>query len=88
MTKGLVTIDRKAARAIAEELFALMSEEMGKIKPADIVPDEYFNVKQAAEFLGWSVHTVRHKKDEIPHSKVGGSLRFSRKDLVKYIRQE
>ena len=62
MTKGLVTIDRKAARAIAEELFALMSEEMGKIKPADIVPDEYFNVKQAAEFLGWSVHTVRHKK--------------------------
>ena len=88
MTKGLVTIDRKAARAIAEELFALMSEEMGKIKPADIVPDEYFNVRQAVEFLAWSLDTARHKKDEIPHSKVGGSLRFSRKDLVKYIRQE
>ena len=34
MTKGLVTIDRRAARAIAEELFALMSGEMRKINPA------------------------------------------------------
>lgn len=88
MTKGLVTIDRRAARAIAEELFALMSGEIRKINPDDIVPDEYLTVREAAEFLGWSVGTIYHRKDMIPHCKVGGSLRFSRKDLTRFIRRE
>lgn len=90
MPKGLVTIDQKAARSIAIELFALMRKELMRIDVAAIMPDEYLNLKEAAAFLGCSETTLykKAKKGEVPGAKAGGSWRFPRRDLEKYMRRE
>lgn len=50
---------------------------------------EVLTVEQAAEFLGFSPYTVREKArlGEIPGRKVGREWRFSREQLLEWIRE-
>lgn len=49
--------------------------------------DELFTVAEVAEFLKISVAGVRRLQQgrHIPFHKVGGSVRFSKSDLVSYL---
>ena len=54
----------------------------------EAVTREVLNVDQAAEFLGFSAYTVREKarSGEIPGRKVGREWRFSREQLLDWLR--
>ena len=54
----------------------------------EAVTREVLNVDQAAEFLGFSAYTVREKAraGEIPGRKVGREWRFSREQLLEWLR--
>src|SRR5215216_6380871 len=54
----------------------------------EAVTREVLNVDQAAEFLGFSAYTVREKarSGEIPGRKVGREWRFSREQLLEWLR--
>lgn len=53
-------------------------------------PDEVFDAKAAAEFLGVSESHVRAltSRGEIPYSKVGGCARYLRSELESYLKGE
>lgn len=53
-------------------------------------PEEVFNAKAAAEFLGVSESHVRAltSRGEIPNSKVGGCARYLRSELESYLKGE
>lgn len=51
------------------------------------IKDETMGVAGAADFLNISPKTLYNKIGEIPHSKVGNKLIFSRKSLSEYIRR-
>lgn len=76
----MTPMTRNEARMIAEEFFKLC-------KKNDLLPqsDRYLNVREAAQMLGLSAKTVYNKLAEIPHTKVGGTLRFSERSLRQYI---
>lgn len=71
---------RREARMIAEELYILMQ------KDAQRVP-KYIGAKKAAEMLGWTVSTLYHHIDEIPHTGggKGSTLRFTEEGIHQYI---
>jgi excisionase family DNA binding protein len=69
---------RALAKMVAQEYYKLQQKN-------HLIKDTYLNTKQAAEMLGWSVRTLYNKADEIPHVKVGKSLRFSERRLREYI---
>ena len=47
---------------------------------------KYLNTDEACEFLGISRPTLyRLKKQGLPYFKLGGSLKFDKEDLVKWI---
>lgn len=55
--------------------------------------DETLNIEQASELLGKSkeqiyqwVHGSRHGANDFPFMKAGRSLRFSKKDLLKWMK--
>jgi excisionase family DNA binding protein len=50
--------------------------------------DELMNVQQAAEFLNYKVSTIRSKvhRKELPYSKIGNKVFFSKKRLLEHIR--
>lgn len=52
--------------------------------------DDLMNIDEAAEFLDFKKNTIYVKvcRGELPHFKQGGRLRFSRKDLEAWIREE
>lgn len=52
--------------------------------------DDLMNIDQAAEFLDFKKNTLYVKvcRGELPHFKQGSRLRFSRKDLEAWIREE
>ena len=52
--------------------------------------DELLNVRQAAAFMTISVPTMRRLQSErfVPFIKVGGSLRFLKRDLEAYITKQ
>jgi excisionase family DNA binding protein len=56
----------------------------------EAVTREVLNVDQAAEFLGFSAYTVREKArtGEIPGRKVGREWRFSRDQLLEWLRTD
>lgn len=66
------------AKQIAQEFYKLQQKNHD-------IKDNYMSAQQAADFLGWSVRTVYNKKDEIPHTKIGKTLRFSERRLREYI---
>jgi excisionase family DNA binding protein len=51
--------------------------------------DEIMDVHQAADFLNYKVSTMRTKvsRGELPYSKVGNRVYFSKKELLEKIRQ-
>lgn len=55
----------------------------------ETVTREVLNVDQAAEFLGFSAYTVREKArtGEIPGRKIGREWRFSREQLLEWLRE-
>ena len=69
---------RQDARIIAEELFKLLDREK-------VLPDRYLSTAEAANYLNMSVGTLYHRLDEVPHTKTGGTLRFSERALRKYV---
>lgn len=69
---------RQLAKYFAQEYYKLQQKNHD-------IKENYLNAKQAAEFLGWSIRTVYNKIDEIPHTKIGKSLRFSERRLREYI---
>lgn len=69
---------RQEAHIIAEEFFKLCEKNK-------VFPDRYMNVNEAAEFLRLQPSTLYKKLDEVPHTKTGGTLRFSERALRKYI---
>ena len=79
---------RTEARMVAEELFKLVRplvvEHLNSIT-AEVI-DETFSIKEAAKYLGCKEKTIYNKNKEIPHFKIGRSLRFSRLALDEYIR--
>lgn len=49
--------------------------------------DRLLTARQAGEYLGFAEGTVRNKasRDEIPHVKLGRSLRFRKSELDRWI---
>ncbi|MCI6671129.1 MAG: helix-turn-helix domain-containing protein [Prevotella sp.] len=72
---------RQDARMIAEELFAIMEKEQ-------VFDDKYIGASEAAEMLGIPLSTLYNQIADIPHAKVGKYLRFSKRELRKYINKK
>lgn len=65
---------REEARMIADELAKA-------IAPFN---EEFFSAKQLAEFLKVSESYIRHNK-ELPCVKIGGSIRYPKSKVVKFV---
>lgn len=78
---------RTEARMIAEEFYKLIKKDVKGFVQDAVVDgqDEYFNTKQAAEYLGVSESHIRHNIDFIPCTKVGGRYRFRKSKLSAYM---
>ena len=68
-----------------EALEKLIESNSGSPLPES---DEIFNVKQTAEFLDLAVATIYTdvNKRNIPHSRKGGRLYFSKQELTDWIK--
>lgn len=79
---------------IAEQVSALLQPEIDRMIKEAVnnakfsERDEWFDTKQAAAYLGWKRVTLYTKLDEVPCTKIGGTYRFSRKALDKYIKRK
>ena len=62
---------------------------MGESKGVNPMEKEVFNVKEAAEFLGFTEYSIREycKAGKIPAKKVGGEWRFFKPDLIAWLRE-
>jgi len=51
---------------------------------------KYWGVKEVAEYLGWDERTIYNKVSarEIPHYKVGGSLRFIKEEIDAWVQTQ
>lgn len=50
-------------------------------------PPRYLNIEEAADFVRIPLGTLRHKLDEIPHTKVGKRLVFTDRALTRYMQR-
>lgn len=50
--------------------------------------EEYLNAKQAAVFLGWKLQTLYNRIHDIPHTKNGKSLIFTKSALRKFMERK
>lgn|GEM_PF-5743393 len=50
--------------------------------------DVFFDVKQTADFLGYTINTVRRKSSsmELPNIRKGGKLYYLKADLIAYLK--
>lgn len=90
MVKGLRDLRRHEAKMIAEELFALMRNDIKKVTTAiaEAGQEEYLNLKDTAAFLSMSKSTLYKKKDDIGcYTKVGRQIRFSKSALIQSINE-
>lgn len=81
---------RHEAKMIAEELFALISNDVKKVTTAiaGAGQEEYLNLNDTAAFLSMSKSTLYKKKDDIGcYTKVGRQIRFSKSALIKSINE-
>lgn len=78
----LVIIQKEELQELIHKVVANAIEEAEKRKK---IKDK-MNISQAAEYLGISKSTVNRKKDEgeIPFSKIGGRVVYSKKELDKW----
>ena len=66
---------RKLAKYIADEI-----ENRQKL-----LDDTIIGVEEASAILGYKKKTIYNKINEIPHHKVGGSIRFFKSELLSYV---
>lgn len=55
---------------------------------ATVETEEYLNAKQAAVFLGWKLQTLYNRIHDIPHTKNGKSLIFTKSALRKFMERK
>ena len=76
---------RSEARLIAEELYNLIGKNM-KTYISECIKynsDEYLNTEEASTMIGISVKTLRRRKDEFPHVKIGKRIMFSKNGIIE-----
>ena len=73
-------MNRADARLVAEELYKIMRKE-------GLVDDKVIGAEEVAEILGCSTETIYRKSTDIPHTKVGKTLRFFKSDIIKMLRR-
>ena len=75
---------------VARELHRLMRSDIEKHIKESIVQvyDQPMGINEAAAYLNLKPKTVYNKIREIPHKKVGKSLRFTRSELDSYMNNE
>lgn len=71
-------LTRRDARMIAEELYRLMSPQQPKSS------GRMLSTREAARFLGYSLSTIYHNLERIPHVRIGRSIRFPEEELREY----
>jgi excisionase family DNA binding protein len=66
-------------------IYSIVTNALEEVENRKKTKDK-MNINQAAEYLGISVSTVNRKKDEgeIPFSKIGGRVVYSKKELDKW----
>jgi hypothetical protein len=79
-------MNRSDAKMIAEELHKFIRNDVRKAvtEMATAETEEYLNAKQAAVFLGWKLQTLYNRIHDIPHTKNGKSLIFTKSALRKF----
>ena len=83
-------MNRSDARMIAEELHKFIRNDVRKAvtEMATVETEEYLNAKQAAVFLGWKLQTLYNRIHDIPHTKNGKSLIFTKSALRKFMERK
>lgn len=83
-------INRSEAKMIAEELHKFIRNDVRKAvtEMATAETEEYLNAKQAAVFLGWKLQTLYNRIHDIPHTKNGKSLIFTKSALRKFMERK
>ena len=83
-------MNRSDARMIAEELHKFIRNDVRKAvtEMATAETEEYLNAKQAAVFLGWKLQTLYNRIHDIPHTKNGKSLIFTKSALRKFMERK
>lgn len=76
---------RHECRIVAEELYKLLQKDIKSyISEAVGKPsDEYLNTEEASTMIGISVKTLRRRKDEFPHVKMGKRIMFSKNGIIE-----
>lgn len=71
------------------EWFATKCASRGRKRIVDTLAKEVLNAEEAAEFLGFSLYTLREKAraGEIPGRKIGREWRFSRRLLLEWLEE-
>lgn len=67
------------------DMVALKVYRMLKAKAISEPEEDWLTTAQAAEYLRCSVSHLRRIVMDVPHEKLGGRYRFSRKSLSDYI---
>lgn len=83
-------MNRSDAKMIAEELHKFIRNDVRKAvtEMATAETEEYLNAKQAAVFLGWKLQTLYNRIHDIPHTKNGKSLIFTKSALRKFMERK
>jgi hypothetical protein len=81
---------RSEAKMIAEELHKIIRKDVKKTlsEIVAIEAEEYLDTKQAAAFLGWKVQTLYNRIEDIPHSKNGKKLIFTKSSLSQFLERK
>lgn len=76
---------RNECRMIAEELYSLIGKNMKSYISESIKAnsDEYLNTEEASTMIGISIKTLRRRKDEFPHVKMGKRIMFSKNGIIE-----
>lgn len=85
--------DPNEFKMFAEMTSNMIIEKLRLIPGFELQPeDEYFNLKEAAKFLGKSegqvyqwVNQAAHGRNDFPYYKTGKSLRFSKNKLLTWM---
>lgn len=83
-------MNRSDTKMIAEELHKFIRNDVRKVvtEMATAETEEYLNAKQAAVFLGWKLQTLYNRIHDIPHTKNGKSLIFTKSALIKFMERK
>lgn len=84
------TLSRTECKQIAEELYKFIRNDVRKAvtEMATVETEEYLNAKRAAVFLGWKLQTLYNRIHDIPHTKNGKSLIFTKSALRKFMERK